>query len=355
MSASSGNDGSASFGSAAYAAIERHYSHALQHLDDTRADRDVEALHQFRVGLRRLRTAIAVFEPAIRIDKQGDANRIGKIMRVLGDVRDHDVMGMELRETIAPMLGSDERRKLGKILSRLDSGRKETIAAMHAMLDSPLFRKFCETYESWLQTPVYRDMSHLPGEEVAPDILLPLLGEFLLHPGWFFGARFDGDTVVIRSQIGHRSIRHLLEHNAKPMHELRKVIKKVRYQAEMFSSMYGPRFRSWILDLKRAQDILGWFQDIDVLRSFLGSHYGEAWERDLPTLEQYIRQERLRVWGEWNTLQAYYFAPENRRALRLMLVGIDVDAAGGPEKHGGADAAASDASNILTLAGGGQA
>ena len=352
MSVSGENRTMSSFGSAAYSAIDLHYGYALQHLDDTRADRDVEALHQFRVGLRRLRTAITVFEPAIRIDKQGDAGRIGKIMRVLGEVRDHDVMGMELRETIAPMLGSDERRKLGKVLNRLDSGRKEKLAAMHAMFDSALFRKFCETYESWLQAPVYQDMGHLPASEVAPDILLPLLGEFLLHPGWFFGARFDGDTVVIRSQIGHRSIRHLLDNHAKPMHELRKVIKKVRYQAEMFSGMYGPRFRSWILDLKRAQDILGWFQDIDVMRGFLGAHYGEEWERDLPTLEQYVRQERLRVWSEWNTLQTHYFEPANRQTLRLMLVGVDVDTEVRNKNDEGADACASDASNILTLAGG---
>ena len=55
-------------------------------------DHDSEPLHQMRVGMRRLRTAVRVFEPAIVLPKTVSYSSIGKIMSSLGETRDLDVL-----------------------------------------------------------------------------------------------------------------------------------------------------------------------------------------------------------------------------------------------------------------------
>lgn len=47
-------------------AIKKHFEKVLKHEEDVLADRDPEALHQMRVGTRRLRSAIAGFASTLR-------------------------------------------------------------------------------------------------------------------------------------------------------------------------------------------------------------------------------------------------------------------------------------------------
>lgn len=55
------------FGDWAYIAIAKHFNKILNHEAKVLEDRDPEELHQMRVGMRRLRSAIAGFTPALNL------------------------------------------------------------------------------------------------------------------------------------------------------------------------------------------------------------------------------------------------------------------------------------------------
>lgn len=50
-----------SFGNFAYQAIHKYFKKSTKYRVDVLSDRDPEPLHQMRVGMRRLRTALQVF------------------------------------------------------------------------------------------------------------------------------------------------------------------------------------------------------------------------------------------------------------------------------------------------------
>ncbi|HEY9825233.1 MAG TPA: CHAD domain-containing protein, partial [Stenomitos sp.] len=79
----------------ALASIQKHFHKSIKHEDEVRADEDPEPLHQMRVGMRRLRTALTVFAPFVDLSPQLERD-VAHISRRLGNVRDLDVLGQWL-------------------------------------------------------------------------------------------------------------------------------------------------------------------------------------------------------------------------------------------------------------------
>ncbi len=63
-------------------AIKKHLEKIVKHEADVLKDRDPEDLHQMRVGMRRLRSAITGFAPALELPKPAQEKKIGKIARL---------------------------------------------------------------------------------------------------------------------------------------------------------------------------------------------------------------------------------------------------------------------------------
>ena len=95
-------------GDYAYQAVQKHFKKSTKPEAEVLADTDPEALHQMRVGMRRLRTALMVFESAIDLPKTVSETRIKKFAQVLGAVRDIDVMQAKLTERYRPDLDRKE-------------------------------------------------------------------------------------------------------------------------------------------------------------------------------------------------------------------------------------------------------
>ena len=129
---------------------------------------------------------------------------------------------------------------------------------------------------------------------ILPYLILPMLGQLLLHPGWLV----TDDT-------------HALEQ----VHDLRKRIKGVRYQMALFSDFYGEAYKNQINAFKQIQDLLGELQDEVVLQSFLVSVLGDSWMRKLPSLERYFQKQRRTLWQQWLNYRQPYLSLERRDAL----------------------------------------
>ncbi len=321
-----------SFGHHAALAVKKHFHYAMKFQTDVLRDSDPENLHQMRVGLRRLRTAIRVFHFGVEVPADGRNSRIRKIMHILGAVRDLDVLKGEILEELKPLLDEAERSALDAAIATLDKERDVVFAKMRKLFTASLYKSFKQSYQDWLKSPRYTENSHYPMAGMAPDILLPLLSQLFLHPGWLLGTVSSEAGIQVRKHIGYRSLHGMLYDEQEVLHDLRKQIKRVRYQSEFFTKLYPPVFAAWIKELKRCQDILGWLNDTAVLHDFLRSRVHENWEQELPTLNQYIRQEQLRVWRQWQTIQQRYLNHDLRNKLRMQILQQSPPAAATAEK-----------------------
>jgi inorganic triphosphatase YgiF len=108
------------------------------------AEHDAEALHQLRVAIRRLRSALWLFRPAIRDGRLvGFQDQLRNFTRELGAARNIDVI-------LASLPPGDPAR------SHLEDNRKRLYAKIVRKLDSRSFRLFMFDLFAWVQAGKWR-------------------------------------------------------------------------------------------------------------------------------------------------------------------------------------------------------
>ena len=280
-------------------------------------DHDSEPLHQMRVGMRRLRTAVRVFEPAIVLPKTVSYSSIGKIMSSLGETRDLDVLQQILKKQYQPLLQQSEQSKFDKVLNKLHKKRAQRFLKLKEMLKGDRYIHLKESIQSWVSEPVYTPIGSLFVMQVLPDLLLPLICQIFLHPGWLVGTTIQaGNVTLIENPT---ALNQQSSQFGNLLHDLRKQMKGVRYQAEFFSGFYNADYLQTIEEFKTIQDILGELQDRIVLRQFLESTLNADLAKVLPTVNQILQQEQLIFWQSWQPLQERYLALDFRQSMRSLL------------------------------------
>lgn len=302
----------------AYLAIKKHFHKILKHEDDVLKDKEPEALHQMRVGMRRLRSAVTGFAVAVDLPKVAREKQIAKIARSLGKLRDLDVLLDTLENLYKPHLPSKEALMLEKALAKLTKQRREAFADVEAILKHERYKLFKHAFKDWLEKPIYEEIAFLPIQDVLPDLLLPEVSRLFLHPGWLVGLELKG------AENGHKGDERppeLLTASAgEILHSLRKQVKRVRYQMNLFSPLYGSNYDNYLQDMKQLQTVLGELQDNRVLAEMLADILQEPLERVLPTLAEQLAQTCARAWANWQSLQQRYINPETRLAWRSELL-----------------------------------
>lgn len=301
----------------AYRAIEKHFHKSVKHEEEVLADRDPEALHQMRVGLRRLRTAIQVFGFVLDLPKAASESKIRKFAQALGAVRDLDVLQMEL--SAHPDLPNSEQKELKRVLKKLKRQRSRDFDRMQKTLKSRQFKKFRQGMENWLAQPRYRAIGQLPIQDVLPDVLMPLIHHVLLHPAWLIGVEVKEFGRKAFAPITTESIRAQLKQN-ESLHDLRKQMKRVRYQTELFSELYGEDYQAQVEDFKFIQEILGEIQDNVVLQHFLDQNLDTSIKKTCPTFVTQQQEKIAIAWQKWRSRQEQYLDAAVRMQLRQVVL-----------------------------------
>ncbi|MEX0840033.1 MAG: CYTH and CHAD domain-containing protein [Parvibaculum sp.] len=222
----------------AYATILRH---CLVHLTSnemaTVEARLPEALHQMRVALRRARSALAIFRPAIggaAADRlAGEAKWLAN---ELGPARDFDVFVGDILAPVAPRDAA-----LTRLAARADTARKEAWDRALAALVSRRYTRFLLEYGLFLAGRGWRVKRKAP--RLARDFAIEALDRRLA-------------SVV---KLG-RDIETL---DLEGRHELRKRLKKFRYALHFFSSLFdGEAAKPYIRHLSQLQDVFGGLNDV---------------------------------------------------------------------------------------------
>jgi CHAD domain-containing protein len=215
------------------------------HEAGTRAG-DVEAVHQFRVGLRRLRALVELTADVIhgsRIRYYRAALRLAG--QRAGAVRDCDAIAELLRDQ-SKALDPAIARAVVPVYQALADRRVEAMREMEAFLDSVAYARLIERLANVLTRKLPADTTIA---ELLPAMLPPIVRD------------------VRRSRAGLTP-----SSTARAFHRLRIRIKRMRYALEMTGQPPGKRGSKALKRLRRMQEHLGQMQDLaggaDWLRHF---------------------------------------------------------------------------------------
>ncbi len=237
-------------------------------------DVDVEALHQARVATRRLREALPLVARAVRDPEERraflDVRKIVRRMtRALGAVRELDVALAIVDACAARETGLRPAATL--VRSLIEQDRIARLAEAHDRLDVAGFRKASHGLAQFTR----------PGRDGgAPH---PKLAPRVSARSRALRAVMDGAGVLYASDR---------------LHAVRLAAKKLRYALELAREIDLWPARRAIVELKRAQDVLGRIHDLDVvaryarlvpIRPDLTGEVRSAAARLLDTIEREIR------------------------------------------------------------------
>jgi CHAD domain-containing protein len=308
------------FGDWAYLALRKHFQKTSKHESDVLKDKDPEALHQMRVGMRRLRTAVTGFAPALDLPNAAQEKNIGKIARRLGELRDIDVLQDALKNHYLPALPPQEQGTLNKVLSTLEKQRQKSLEQVQTTLKDQPYPKLKRGFKDWLEKPTYGELAEVSIYEILPDLLLPSVSKLFLSPAWLVGVKLEAGEVEIPNALNSEIVIQLLNTHGDIVHELRKQAKRVRYQMELFTDFYSSTYEGYLNDIKEIQRILGQIQDSFVLAGFLSDTLNSDITVQLPTFAAQLTEARYQAWQEWQPFQQRYLNPQARKDFHMAVL-----------------------------------
>ena len=221
----------------------------------TRLD-DPEGPHQLRVGLRRLRSAFAVFASVLdsaELERlKGEARWLGQ---EVGALRDLDVVAGEIAHREAAL--HPDEPSLAALAAALDAAAAERRQRLIALL----------------------------GGERAQSLVLDLV-RFVETRGWLVPSDHEqtarlaaavselaGSSLDKAWKKARRQARNIETLSPEQRHELRKQLKKLRYAVEFFAPLYAGKHADLFLKrLKKLQDVFGELNDAATVKAmFAGS------------------------------------------------------------------------------------
>ena len=198
---------------------------------------DVEAVHQLRVAMRRLRATLALFEPVLPPGVVASLTEdLAWLGRGVGGVRDLDVLAIVIG-ALERSLDDAARAALGALEHALAERRAVALVEMGRLLDMPRTRRV-RARLAQLARPRARTRPTARLGDVAGDLLRPRLAAVRRA-----GHDLDPETPPVA------------------FHRLRVRVKRLRYGCETLESLAPDAVRPLVRRLVRLQDALGEHQD----------------------------------------------------------------------------------------------
>jgi CHAD domain-containing protein len=270
--------------------------------------------------MRRLRTAVTGFAPALLLPKAAKEEKIAKVARRLGELRDLDVLQDALQNQYLPALPTQEQDTLKKVLGTLEKRRQKSLEQVQTTLKGQSYHKLKQAFQAYIDQPTYGELAEISIYEVLPDLLLPSLSKLFLHPAWLVGVKLEAGEIDVPSALNSEIVVQLLNTHGDILHSLRKQAKRVRYQMELFTDFYGSTYEDYLKDIKEIQSLLGQIQDSFVLAEFLTDALDSEMTEQLPTLAAQLTEARYRAWQEWQPLQERYLNPQTRKDVHQVVL-----------------------------------
>ena len=217
---------------------------------------DPEGVHDMRVLSRRLRSAIADFEPYLRKTRL-PLTKLRTIARSLGEVRDQDV-ALAALETLKTETNGVVAQGLEILIDERRARRDEARNDLKKAIRRSAISELLEQFDSRLGPPA-------AALEQTPEAQAPA------SPQPTF--RSIGPRII---RVRLKELRAASPHiffpsDNKELHELRILAKGLRYAVELFAVCWGDDMRAIAKEVALLQTSLGELHDCDVWISELGT------------------------------------------------------------------------------------
>lgn len=229
-------------------------AHVAANVGAVTRSREVEGLHQLRVGLRRLAVAFSAFGEELCAPVQRELQERAKAFgSAIGLARDFDVFAEELFPPPAEATGGEAAFIV--LRARLDRARRDAWDQAVECILGAEFAIFLDDVAAAAQSHGWnpavagdRSAMRAPVKSIAPLRL---------------------DEYLIKARKRGRRLKTLEQRDC---HRLRISLKKLRYAAEFYAPLYTKKkVRRYIADLKELQDLLGEINDAGQVRATLSS------------------------------------------------------------------------------------
>jgi CHAD domain-containing protein len=227
------------------AALVRSVSRLVVSDPLVRLAEDIEAVHQARVGVRRLRSSLKAFAPYLDARWTDDLRTELKWLgTALGEQRDADVMEERLRDRIASV--SRNPNWGAEIVRALEQRRIRAKKALDAVLVQPRYVELLDRLVAAAREPALSATSDPSGRPLAQAILVPPAGK-------------------IRTAVGRLGD----DPPDAALHKVRIDAKGLRYAAEAVKPVSDKAVERVERAARAVQDVLGEHQDAVVAGTWL--------------------------------------------------------------------------------------
>lgn len=253
---------------------------AWQHASAT-LEGDADVLHDMRVAIRRLRSALQNFEgeknaplvikqPLVikHLRREMNAHRkaLGKLGDALGAVRDYDVLSDYLDNYAKKVLKSPPENGLDEFRRHLMEERGVAFVKMTKRIEKTTrTNNFREEFARFALGLPAADGPNPPLKTALESLLPQRKAEVLLHAPSLDDAH---------DEIGQ--------------HELRKALKRLRYALELFAPGFDFPVKSRVKQITQLQDILGEMQDRTVLHAEIHAAFKASDDKLPPDVAAFV-------------------------------------------------------------------
>ena len=221
---------------------------------------DVESVHQMRVGMRRLRSALGMFKGLLHLPDALQQD-LDWLARQLGDARDWDVLTGTTLPAVAHDV-ADPAQVDGVQRAAADRAHAHHVAAA-AAAGSPRYTALILGITRWVQAMAWHDDAAVT-DAARKRRTMPVKK--------FARKILKRDQHRLRTRAAN-----LRAATPEARHRVRIAAKKTRYAAEFFASLFAPKtVRPYILGLTGLQDELGFLNDAAVADRLLSEMSASA-------------------------------------------------------------------------------
>ena len=236
-----------------------------------------EALHQMRVGLRRLRAAITIFADVLAgSDEERIKAELRWITRELGPARDLDVFAADVLRPLQAAHPADQR--VSAAHRDFEERRKTAYARAAGSVGSNRFRNALLDLAEWIEVGAWASNETAAAGSITEHAANEL-------------ARLSKQIKKRGADLRHRS--------AHQRHRLRIRAKRLRYATEFFASTFPTeanikRRAEMLSALRDLQDALGGLNDLETRHGLMREDASNSAIPD-PAKEQTLRDRLLKA------------------------------------------------------------
>ena len=225
---------------------------------------EIEGVHQLRVTVRRMRSALPLFESAVPPSAERHwREEMRWLASELGMARDLDVFISEVLSGLhakLPLKGADRFMRIAE--QRRAHAYQEQV---RGMLDSSRYRRFKEGFRDWIDFREWEKVAHgTKRAERLSENIIP-----------YARKRLDKQERRVLAAGSHVN-----RDNPEEMHRLRIACKKLRYATEFFLPLFTG-MDVFISHMKGLQDLLGTLNDVAVTQHLLDALLAGQKDRQL--------------------------------------------------------------------------